>query len=214
MNRFFAILMLGVFGSVTLLILNENSKRKEGSIESPATSPSPAPSATASPTPSPSATPPKGAKLGSDAPRLLKPELERYLAALLKEIPVKGEVLSQHQSQNGTLYTVEKLPNGLQVFREYDKRGLITAEKLDREKGEEISRTFFDNGFTQALKWRFRNGSMLYVHQDVSGVIVSRTEEFQGGDRVIHEIDQEGRTVDRWLVKAPAPNRQSSQKPQ
>jgi hypothetical protein len=201
MNRFFAILMLGIFGSVTLLILNENSKRGETSNNSTAPSPSPAPDASVSPSPSPSATPPKGSKLGSDAPRLLKPELERYLAALLKEIPVKGEVLSQHQSPNGTLYTVEKIASGHQVFREYDKRGLIVAEKLEREKGEEISRTFHDNGFTQALKWRFRNTSMLYVHQDVSGVIVSRTEEFEGGDRVIHEIDQEGRTVDRYLIR-------------
>jgi hypothetical protein len=198
MNRFFAILMLGIFGSVTLLILNENSKRGETSKETlrepSIPSPSPTPVASVSPVP-------KGSKLGSDAPRLLKPELERYLAALLKEIPVKGEVLSQHQSPNGTLYTVEKIASGHQVFREYDKRGLIVAEKLEREKGEEISRTFHDNGFTQALKWRFRNTSMLYVHQDVSGVIVSRTEEFEGGDRVIHEIDQEGRTVDRYLIR-------------
>ncbi len=199
MNRLFAILMLAIFGSVTLLILHENSKRNEAPLASSDSAPSPTPSITASPSPSP--TPPKGAKLGSDAPRLLKPELERYLAALLKEIPVKGEVLSQHQSPNGTLYTVEKIASGHQVFREYDQRGLIVAEKLEREKGEEISRTFHDNGYTQALKWRFRNTSMLYVHQDVSGVIVSRTEEFQGGDRVIHEIDQEGRTVDRYLIR-------------
>ena len=199
MNRLFAILMLAIFGSVTLLILHENSKRSEAPLASSDSAPSPTPSITASPSPSP--TPPKGAKLGSDAPRLLKPELERYLAALLKEIPVKGEVLSQHQSPNGTLYTVEKIASGHQVFREYDQRGLIVAEKLEREKGEEISRTFHDNGYTQALKWRFRNTSMLYVHQDVSGVIVSRTEEFQGGDRVIHEIDQEGRTVDRYLIR-------------
>ena len=201
MNRLFAILMLAIFGSVTLLILHENSKRSEAPSAGSIDGASPSPSTTASPSPSPSPTPPKGSKLGSDAPRLLKPELERYLAALLKEIPVKGEVLSQHQSPNGTLYTVEKIASGHQVFREYDKRGLITAEKLEREKGEEISRTFHDNGYTQALKWRFRNTSMLYVHQDVSGVIVSRTEEFQGGDRVIHEIDQEGRTVDRYLIR-------------
>jgi hypothetical protein len=204
MNRFFAILMLLIFGSVTLLILHENSKRTGDTAGTPTASASPTPEASISPSPTPSATPPKGSKLGSDAPRLLKPELERYLAALLKEIPVKGEVLSQHQSPNGTLYTVERLKDGHQVFREYDKRGLITAEKLEREKGEEISRTFHDNGFTQALKWRFRNTSMLYVHQDVSGVIVSRTEEFQGGDRVIHEIDQEGRTVDRYLIRGTA----------
>lgn len=207
MNRFFAILMLGIFGSVTLLILNENSKRSGNPPGQSSASTSPTPEASPSPSPSPSATPPKGAKLGSDAPRLLKPELERYLAALLKEIPVKGEVLSQHQSPNGTLYTVEKLASGHQVFREYDKRGLITAEKLEREKGEEISRTFHDNGYTQALKWRFRNTSMLYVHQDVSGVIVSRTEEFQGGDRVIHEINQDGRTVDRYLIRGQTPKR-------
>lgn len=206
MNRLFAIVMLVIFGSVTFLILRENSRlESEPAHPSPSATPSPTTPPSPSPSPTPSAPPPRGSKLSRSAPRLLKPELERYLATILKAVPVKGLVQSQHRSQNGTLYSVEKLEDGHLVFREYDRRDLIVAEKLEREKGEEISRTFYDNGFTQALKWRFRNGSMLYVLQDVSGVITSRTEEFPGGDRVIHELDQEGRTLERYLIRGQTP---------
>jgi hypothetical protein len=186
------------------LILRENSRLHPPG--EPAATPTPSPTPTASSSPTPSPTVPeseRGSKLGKEARRLLSPKLEAYLGRLLKEIPVKGEVLSQHRSSSGILFTVEKLENGEQVFREYDGNQLIASEKLERSKGEDLSRTFHDNGFTKALKWRFRNGSVLSVLQDVSGVVVSRREEFPGGETVIHELDQEGNTVERYLLKLP-----------
>ena len=128
-------------------------------------------------------------------------EFDLRLEHLTRERTRAGSVVSQAQAQDGGIFSKEKMPDGSEVTRSYNNKGILTNETWGSEGGETIFRSFFESGQVKDMRWITDKGTIIMITEDSDGDYVSRIDDLPNGDKFTYEFDSNGRVTKKWFVK-------------
>ncbi len=127
--------------------------------------------------------------------------MESEITRLLEAPRRYGTLISKASApQNGT-YTKERMPDGTEVGRSYNSRGVLTSEGWNTQDGGRVWRTLFESGQVKAFTWKQVDGTSTSVVVDSRGIFSARKDTFPNGDGVSWEYDDNGAVSQKWLIR-------------
>lgn len=109
-----------------------------------------------------------------------------------------GRVTYDQTNDLGFRSTIEETASGDTISRSFDASGSLMGEKWQKSSGEEVVRTFRDDGRLEGVYHRRKDGTSSSVSWSAEGILYSKKDELGNGEMIYTLYDNSGYESQIW----------------
>jgi hypothetical protein len=132
---------------------------------------------------------------------VLDAETETQLTTLITSSLPPFKLTFQKPGSDGSYDVSGKTEDGKDLHRHFNSHGELTQEGwTDPSSGEQLYRTFYDNGKNKQSTWKRRDKSYTSISFTESGLYESRYDRFADGSAFSTAYDDAGEIKEIWKI--------------